>query len=374
MELKKIFSKIKLFNRLFQVFLSIFLKAVRILYSHDKINQGRILIISLHKIGDSVFTIPAINSILNEHEKRQVFIMVFEGNKIIYKELFEEQNIFSLNKSNFLFENRIANHLVRKIVKEINPEFLIDLTGTITSASLIFSSSAKKIFGMNDNYFKNVYTDFIRVRKTPHLIEKYSDVAELFLKKKINKSLFEYPINYEKDGLILVHPFAGWAAKEWGLKKSIELVERLRKNFNVSLIFQNDEIEEDVVEYLSVKKINFIQTNDLEELISEIKKCSLFIGNDSGPLYLANYYGKPTFTIYGPTNPEYSKPFGNFHRQIRKILKCTPFDTQYCYLDAGLKCPSNECMNLLDVDIVTNKILEFIIDLEIYKRISMKVK
>jgi len=69
---------------------------------------------------------------------------------------------------------------------------------------------------------------------------------------------------------------------------------------------------------------------------------------------------KPTFTIYGPTNPDYSKPFGNFHQQINKTLICSPVENQYCELDAGRNCPSNECMFLLNADFVTGKILEFI--------------
>ena len=31
-----------------------------------------------------------------------------------------------------------------------------------------------------------------------------------------------------------------------------------------------------------------------------MKKCSVFIGNDSGPVQIASLLGKPTFTIYSP--------------------------------------------------------------------------
>ena len=143
------------------------------------------------------------------------------------------------------------------------------------------------------------------------------------------------------------------------------LTERLLKNYNASLIYQKGEIKKEVIDYLLENNIKFIQTNSLEELIFEIKKCSLFIGNDSGPLYLANYFGRPTFTIYGPTNPDYSKPFGNFHQQIKNTLKCSPLDTQYCYLEAGRKCPSNECMFLLRVDSVEKEMLEYFLFLNI---------
>ena len=372
MEFKPIISKLIFLDKFLHFALNLFFKFVRIIYTQHQVDNGRLVIISLHKIGDSVFTIPAIKAIISINDPNQIFLIAYNETKIIFNGLLNEQNIITLDKKEFLFENRIATGKARKIINDITPEILIDLTGSITSASLIFKSRVNKIIGMNEKYFKSIYSDFTEIRSNPHLIERYCEVAELYLKKKINRNSFEYPINYEKDGVILVHPFAGWTAKEWGLKKYITLTKRLIKNYNASLIFQKNEINKEVTDYLSKNNINFIQTNSLEELIAEIKKCSLFIGNDSGPLYLASYFGKPTFTIYGPTNPDYSKPFGNFHYQIRKILKCSPLKTQYCYLEAGRKCPSNECMYLLTEDIVSEEVLWFIFNLKISNKKTLK--
>ena len=359
-------------DKLLDIILNLFWKIIRKIYYRNQRDNKKILIISLHKIGDSVFTIPAIKAIIDSYDSNQIFLFVYTETKIIFKYLLKEQNIISLDKKDFLFKNRIARSRARKIINNINPEILIDLTGSITSATLIFKSKAKRIIGMNEKYFRSIYSDFTKIRRKPHLIERYCDVAELFLKKKVDNNSFEYPPNYEKDGVILIHPFAGWAAKEWGLKKYISLTERLLKNYNTSLIFQKSEIEKEVIDYLVANNINFIQTNSLGELISKIKKCSLFIGNDSGPLYLANYFGKPTFTIYGPTNPDYSKPFGNYHQQFRNTLKCSPLETQYCHLAAGRKCPSHECMFLLDVDSALKEILEFILTLKLSAKQNLK--
>lgn len=360
MEFKPILYKYNILDKSIELILNLFGKFARMIYSKNSDAAENVAIISLHKIGDSVFTIPAIKAITDSYDSQKIFLIAYTETKIIFKDLVQEQNITTLDKKEFLFHNRIATRKARKIIDDIKPKIIIDLTGSITSASLIYKSSAYKIFGMNEKYFKSIYSDFTEIRKKPHLIERYCEVAELFLNKKVDRNSFEYPIKFQKDGAILVHPFAGWTAKEWGLKRYINLTERLIKNYDASLIFQNGEIKNEIIDYLIVNNVKFIQTNSLEELISEIKKCSLFIGNDSGPLYLASYLGKPTFTIYGPTNPDYSKPFGNFHQQIKKSLKCSPTENQYCELEAGRNCPSNECMFLLNGDIVTTKILEFI--------------
>ena len=122
--------------------------------------------------------------------------------------------------------------------------------------------------------------------------------------------------------------------------------------------FRQEEIEQFVD-----RNIPVIQTTSIEELINKIKACSVFISNDSGPLYIANLLGKPTFTIYGPTNPDYSLPFGKFHKFVQKKISCSPNGTQYCYLQAGLNCPSYECMIQLSVEEVKVSVHEFLSDL-----------
>ena len=100
----------------------------------------------------------------------------------------------------------------------------------------------------------------------------------------------------------------------------------------------------------------------INELIEQTRDCSVFIGNDSGPLYIANMLGKPTFTIYGPTNPDYSIPFGDNHTFINKTIDCSPEkNKQYCHTVAGLVgCPAFKCMETLKLDEVYNKLLPFV--------------
>ena len=94
--------------------------------------------------------------------------------------------------------------------------------------------------------------------------------------------------------------------------------------------------------------------------------CSLLISNDSGPIYIANILNKPTFTIYGPTNPEFSLPYGKYHRMIQKKINCTPEPgKQYCYTKAGLYCPAYECMNQLRFEEVKDSVLKFISEIGI---------
>jgi lipopolysaccharide heptosyltransferase I len=49
----------------------------------------------------------------------------------------------------------------------------------------------------------------------------------------------------------------------------------------------------------------------LLQLAALLRRCALFIGNDSGPLHLAAAVGAPCIALFGPTNPLRTGPFGN---------------------------------------------------------------
>ena len=117
----------------------------------------------------------------------------------------------------------------------------------------------------------------------------------------------------------------------------------------------------------------FKETKNIDDLISIIAGSSIFISNDSGPLQIAALLGKPTFTIYGPTNPEYHLPFGNHHRFIQKIIECSPpKGEKFCFTNAGRDgCPSFECMNLLSVEEVLPQVMDFISSHNIEPKIKL---
>jgi ADP-heptose:LPS heptosyltransferase len=359
MELLKAINKSRLLEKIITILSNILFRIFRGLSVKFTRFPDRVLIISLHKIGDSIFTFPAIASLI-EFYKKEVYLLSFISTKIIYSNILPDNFIITVEENDLKFGNRVATSKARKIIKKINPSVVVDLTGSITSASLIFNCHASKIYGMNEKYFKNIYTRFIDIRRSPHLIQRYTEVAYLVTNKKSCISNFPNLVEKVKTDSILIHPYAGWKAKEWGVRKFIALSEMISAKFNAKLIFKKGEMPEDIKESIIFDNINFIETNSLNELVTEIKKCTLFVGNDSGPLYLAAYFGKPTFTIYGPTNPDYSKPLGKYHSHVRKELRCSPYQEQYCFLSAGRDCPNNICMQLLEVNTVSNEISNFI--------------
>ena len=48
----------------------------------------------------------------------------------------------------------------------------------------------------------------------------------------------------------------------------------------------------------------------LAQLIALVRRATLFIGGDTGPMHLAAALGVPVVALFGPTNPARNGPFG----------------------------------------------------------------
>ena len=320
-----------------------------------------IIIVSLHRLGDTVFTIPAVKEII-KHYNKDVHIVCYENNALIYKEVLPDINYISLSKNDFYLNGRIAKGKTRRLIKKLKPKAVFDLTESVKSAFLIFTTPAEELIGSNEEHFKAIYTHFISIRKIPHLIDAYLDVVKTKFDVENENKIKEFDSNFNRDTKIFIHPFGGWAAKEWELEKFILLAEKLSNEYFVEIIAPINSINQKEKQKAEEIKILITETSSISELIEKIKECSVFIGNDSGPLYIANMLGKPTFTIYGPTNPDYSVPYGDDHDFIIKKIHCSPEkNKQYCYTVAGrYGCHAFKCMELLETDEVHNKLLPFV--------------
>ena len=88
---------------------------------------------------------------------------------------------------------------------------------------------------------------------------------------------------------ILISPFtSGWEEKKrsWGYKKFIELSKLLEAEYGI-------------------KSVILEKHYSISEMMSLIKHCKFFIGNDSGPAIIAQSFKKKSFVIFGATRPEY---------------------------------------------------------------------
>ena len=358
-EFSKYMKKNSFIDKTIQIIASLLIAFVRKLASFSWSKEPNLAVISFHKLGDTVFTIPSIKLLIKKYGNN-IIIFCYPESKSIYELVLSGIKYQVVKKEEFKIGGRIASRKVRKLLKKINPSTIVDFTGSITSASLIFNSKAKVIVGFNKVYFRKIYSSYISKRTKPHLIDMYLEVVGLLFPLTNIELDKEYQVKIFERAPVLIYPFAGSRAKEWNINKYIELGKIINESYNCSFI-DNNLLNNESKQELIDNNIFVYQSETIDDLISILKKCSLLISNDSGPIHIASILNKPTFTIYGPTNPVFHIPYGKYHGMIQKKIECSPApDKKYCYTRGGLYCPAYECMNQLSLEEVKNSVLQFI--------------
>lgn len=346
----------------------VFFRTIKKFFNSNRSADNPVVVVSFKNLGDTIFTLPALRY-LSEKWTGEMYLFCYEESEYIYS---NSLNGFKLKvfKKHEMDLFKLLPPL--KIVREVNrlrPYASIDITAGIPTSLLILFSRATHKFGFGNPKLGVLFDKYFPYRSYSHLMDMYGNTVSLFLKEQPESFHTEFPVSYKTDDKILVNPFAGWEAKIWGIKKYIRLVELLDENYEVTMIFQNGELSTELIDYFDEKKLKYTKTNSIEDLVSAIKNCSMFIGNDSGPLNLATFIGKPTFTIYGPTNPKFSMPKHPIHRYIQKQIKCSPApDKQNCFTLGGLYCPAYECMHQLSVQEVYEAVLDNLRELNIQQK------
>ena len=336
----------------------IFLKTVRSVLKLFPYKEDKVLIVSLHRLGDTVFTLPAVNELKNKFGTK-LTILCYPESVPIYDLEFDNIDICEVVKDDFYFNSRIAKTKLKRRIKKIRPNIIFDITGSMISASIIFNIRANKIIGTNGNQFKVIYDNFVEFRNEPKLFDIYLDAISPAIQIEDRKKYIKEDKSLNPKGKILIHPFAGWKEKEWNLNNFVSIAKRLNQSFATSIIIQKKQISEDVIADIENSNLEVIQTESVNHLIECIKDSSLFIGNDSGPVNIANYLGKPTITIFGATNPDYTISEREHQKLVQKVLNCSARNNEkFCTIGGMIySCSGVQCMNLLNVEDVYSRLL-----------------
>jgi heptosyltransferase-2 len=137
------------------------------------------------------------------------------------------------------------------------------------------------------------------------------------------------------------------SAKCWEPERYAELADRLIGAFDADVILfgahQESGMAARIAGAMRHRPFNLVGASQIGELPALLSICRLFIGNDSGAMHVAAAVGVPVIGIFGPTDPEGTRPLTPQFTLIREPVDCSP-----CFLR---KCPiDHRCMTRISVD------------------------
>ncbi|HEY2341441.1 MAG TPA: glycosyltransferase family 9 protein [Chthoniobacteraceae bacterium] len=128
--------------------------------------------------------------------------------------------------------------------------------------------------------------------------------------------------------LFCLHPGARIAVRRWPETYFATIVEHLRRHFDFHLLLVPD--PDGYGKSLAPLCDSVLPPLSVNELVDVLGRVDLLLCNDSGPGHLAASCGRPSIPIFGPTDPDWFRPWGDIQQIIvRDICPWRPcFD--YC--------------------------------------------
>ncbi len=128
-------------------------------------------------------------------------------------------------------------------------------------------------------------------------------------------------------GLLALGPGAGWRGKRWRWERFASLAARLTMPSGImpsATVVVLGGMEDQAYTRPLVAAlpdcIDLVGAVDLLTVSALLRRCHLFIGNDSGPMHIAAASGVPTLGLFGPSREVHYAPWGRHTAVVRTAL------------------------------------------------------
>lgn len=149
---------------------------------------------------------------------------------------------------------------------------------------------------------------------------------------------------------VLLAPGSVWETKQWPPEKFAAVARHcLAAGTPAVLVGAANEAEAcATIAAAAPGVVNLCGQTSLLELTALTRRCAIAVTNDSGPMHLANALGRPTVSVFGPTDSLWAGPYRHRDKVIEAGVPCAP-----CYLRRLKDCPYNHrCMHLVNASLV----------------------
>ena len=146
------------------------------------------------------------------------------------------------------------------------------------------------------------------------------------------------------DLVIGVNPGSTYGhAKRWLPDRYAEVVNRVvkdaqsRSGARVGVVILGAKGEEPlgktIAEQIKARTVVCSGQTTVRELMALVKRCQLFLTNDTGPMHVAAAFQVPLVAVFGPTDWQTTSPFGVDAKLVRQPVSCAPCLLRECPID-----------------------------------------
>jgi ADP-heptose:LPS heptosyltransferase len=149
--------------------------------------------------------------------------------------------------------------------------------------------------------------------------------------------------------VVALHPGSGSKAKVWSPGNFAQLSTYLLEDDQVHLIVPigpaDKEHAEGYCNLIASDRMLPVTNLPLTELAALLKRCMVYVGNDSGVTHMAAAVGTPVVALFGPTDPKVWGPRGKHVHTVYRGVSCSP-----CSREEMNGCLHKNCLESITVE------------------------
>lgn len=312
----------------------------------------KILVINLMYLGDLLFMTPLLRTLRSNYPAAKIDLLVDQNNQsvVLYNPYISE--LIAIDKKGY--HNKLPNYL--RLLFSIRKEcydLVINLHPNERASAIAAFCGAKQIVGLSAKGFGRFFSELVHKRRDIHQVDAYLEIGKILGLRMDNHGLEMQVDRISKQNAEKLWAEAGlwntkviglntggsWPTKRWTTDGFAKLAEMLQQDGYQVVFFggpMDKSMVDEIVGRMKKKPVIFTGRVNLLELAALIKKCTVFVSGDSGPMHIATSQGVPVVAIFGPSDPVRYAPYHISHCIIKADVECLACGEH--------KCEHHSCM------------------------------
>lgn len=327
-----------------------------------ELNGKRILVTFLMHLGDLTLTTPFIHALRQAAPEAHITFLADEKLKdvVLHNPYLDEViTIDKKGKDNSL----LALLACARRLSKMDFDVLINLHPNERCSFIDAFTKVKLRCGTTHTLFKPLWDVFTPLDRKLHAADMYLNVlTQLGVSELKHNGLEIFPSEehqeqaarfwrehgvFASDKLVGFNIGSAVVTKRWAPERFAQVADALAAEGYKPVFFggtMDEEMVQEAVGYMQTTPVVATGCFRIGELAAAMRRCSLIITNDSGPMHVAISQKVPIVAMYGPSHPDLYGPYTKDAIIVTAVPPCPG-----CAAGMKHKCADMQCMTRLEV-------------------------
>ncbi len=308
-----------------------------------------VALVKLSALGDVVHALPVAGAVRARWPGARLTWIVERRNAVVVRDHPGVDEVIAVDTKAWRRARRPRD--LRGVVRELATlrgrfraarfDVALDLQGLVKSGMLVAATGAPVRVGFSMLHCRerlNALFTTHHVDVPPdaaHVVEQYLSILDAFGRAPTGRVEFPLPWSAEaeatiedffvsaglkpRDRVVVLNPGAGRPEKRWPAERFAELGRRLCRERVARVVLVWGPGEADLAHRIVEEHTGVVLAppTDLRRLLAVLRRASVLVAADTGPLHVAAALGLPCVGLFGPTSSVRNGPYGKGHRTFQ---------------------------------------------------------